>query len=133
MKYDLTKFEDKASAKEYFNRLIEQGARIEIIKKNPKRSLQHNAYLHVLFSMYGLELGYTLEEAKTLIKRELGYFYEKNGVKFLVKTSGMDSKELSDFINKFRNLSSKQGYYLPEPHEITDSLTNYIESQKQYL
>ena len=133
MKFNLKLLNEKQAAKDYFDKLLEQGARIELLKKNPKRSLQHNAYLHVLFSCYGLEFGYTLDETKTLIKRDLGYFYEKGGVKFLSKTSEMDSKQLSEFIDKFRNLSSKRGCYLPEPHEITDSLYNYIESQKQYL
>ena len=133
MKYDLSIKEDRYKAAAYFEKLMDKNSKIEIKKIYPKRTGDQNSYLHVLFSMYGLEFGYTIDEAKVVIKRDLGYIYEKNGVKFLEHTSEMSTLQLTDFIKKFRNLSSTQGLYLPEPHEVTYEMLNELEKHQIYL
>ena len=124
MIYDLSKDIDINKANERFNFLIKNKKTIELKEKRKKRSINQNSYLHVLFALFGLEYGYSLDESKTLIKRELKYFYKKNDHIFLVKTSKMNSKELTIFIEKFRNYSSVNGLYLPTSKEY---LTNYTE------
>ena len=124
MIYDLSKDIDINKANERFNFLIKNKKTIELKEKRKKRSINQNSYLHVLFALFGLEYGYSLDESKTLIKRELKYIYKKNDHIFLVKTSKMNSKELTIFIEKFRNYSSVNGLYLPTSKEY---LTNYTE------
>lgn len=126
------------------NQLEKAIQRLKVISgyKNPvadikavhkKRTLKQNAYLHVLFSLYGLNFGYTVEEAKAVVKVALGYTYEKNGFVFLVQTRKMNSRELTDFIERFRNYSSYHGCYLPRPNEVTDEILNEIEVNRNFL
>lgn len=133
MRYDLLKENEKQNAIQYFKKVLDSKKRIELKVIHKKRSLPQNAYLHVLFSVFGLEVGLTVEETKTDIKRALNYVYEKQGKKYLSKTSKMDSKELTIFIEKFKKYASEQGIGLPEPNQINDTLLNYIESNKIYL
>ncbi len=133
MKYNLSSSAEKQNAIEYFKKILDSGCRIELKKLHKKRSLPQNAYLHVIFQCWGLHFGYTLDESKMVVKAMLGYTYIKNNTVFYDKTSKMDSKELTIFIDKFRDESSKQGCYLPSPHEINDRLMNEIESNAIYL
>ena len=107
--------------------------RVEIKAIHKQRTNLQNRYLHLIITLYGIETGHTLDEAKVLIKRELGYTYVKNDQQYFRQTSKMDTKELTDFIDKLRNWSSKQGIYLPAPNERLDELVNYIESNKQWI
>jgi hypothetical protein len=59
-----------------------------------------------------------VDEAKIVVKRQLGYVYEKNGTTFLKHTSEMDTKELTGFIDRFRNWSAHNGHYLPSADEF---------------
>jgi hypothetical protein len=122
MIYDLSKnlndFEKKIT---YFK---ENKSIIELKEKRKKRSVNQNSYMHVLFGLYGLHFGYTIDEVKTMIKRELKFYYKKKGFIFLKRTSEANSKELADFIEKFRNFSSLNGCYLPTANEY---LINYAE------
>ena len=102
----------------YFSKLLEDGAKIELKKIAKRRTLNQNSYLHAVLTLYATEWGWTMEEAKTYIKRTLGYTYVKNGELFLTSTSGMNTKELTEFIDRFRNLSASQGFYVPSSDEI---------------
>lgn len=122
MKYDLKKSYDQQKALEYLSKLIESESKVELKKIHPRRSLSQNAYLHVLFSLWGQEFGYTIDEAKQTIKWELGYTYIKQGLKYdtiyYCKTSEMDSAELAEFTDKFRTWSQATcNYYLCSPSE----------------
>jgi len=140
MKYDLKKGYDQHKAEEYLRKLREEGSKISLTKIHPKRSVSQNAYLHVLFSLWGQEFGYTIDESKQTVKHSLGYTYNKSSPdkkKFtyevlLVKTSQMDSKELTIFIDKFRTWSADTcDLYLPSPEEyISEQIyfDNQIES-----
>ena len=101
----------------YLEKLISSGDIVDLKKVAKKRTVRQNSYLHKLFTLWGSEIGYTTEEAKQVIKAQLGYTYEKNGQTFYSHTSGMDTKELTTFIDRFRNLASSQGVYLPSSDE----------------
>ena len=128
MLLDLSLQSDCLKAETYFAKLVKDQSAIEIKKIQKKRTNQQNRYVHALFSLFGLEWGYTTEEAKTVVKRELGCTYEKNGLYFLSRTSEMNMKELTEFIDRFRNFSASHGLYLPSSDEFD---TNYIEILKQ--
>lgn len=137
MKYDLTKSTDLISVQVRLNKLKSDGSVVELTKVTPKRTIQQNKYIHVLFSLFGMEFGYTLDEAKTLLKRECSWCtYEKNGKKFLRHTSQMQTDELTKFIEWIRNYSAQAGLYLPTSEEYLEAqiyIDNQINSHKEYL
>ena len=114
---DLSKPEDLKSAQVYFDKLVKDGSKIELRKIAPKRTINQNSYVHALFTLWGTHFGYSVDEAKQVIKSHLGYVYEKKGVWFCERTSEMDTKQLAIFIDKFRNWSNSEGLYLPTSEE----------------
>ena len=109
----------------------------ELYKQVKKRSNTQNAYLHVCISLFAIEIGLTLDEAKTHLKRNCSFMiYEKKGEKFLVHTSKQTSTELTAFIEWIRNYSAKQGIYIPSADEYyskREDYDNIIDYNKQYL
>ena len=128
MIYDLAKYDDLQKATLNFTKLKESQAVIELKAKSKKRTIKQNSYLHVIITLYAIEYGYTIEEAKTLIKRECWFMrYTKNSNVFLKRTRDLNTVELTEFIDWLRNWSAKQGCYLPTPEEY---LKNQIEIDK---
>ena len=103
MKYDLTKDTEVKRLKRRLEFLLEKESKVELKEIRKTRTLSQNAYLHVVITLYGIEYGYTIEESKTLLKRTCEFMaYEKNGNKFLKTTRGMDTKEMTEFIESAR-------------------------------
>lgn len=128
MIYDLSNNTDRQKFKTKSAFLLANSKRAELKDVRTKRSLSQNSYLHVVISLFGIEFGYNLDEAKTLLKRECPFMrYEKNTIQFLKQTRGMDSKELTEFIDWIRNYSGLQGFYIPTSEEY---LTNRFEIDK---
>lgn len=137
MKLDLKKDFEANKAKTYFNTLLNKQSNIELKEIKNKRSVKHNAYLHVCITLFAIEFGYTLQEAKTLLKRECEFMrYKKNKTVFLKETKKMLSDELSKFIEWIRNYSSSKGCYIPSSDEyITNrfDIDKEIDKHKEYL
>ena len=137
MKYDLTNDFDINKAKTYFNKMLESKKNIELKEVRKVRGIKHNAYTHVCITLFAIYFGYTLDEAKTHLKRNCDFMrYEKSGELFLKKTSLMDSKEISLFIEWIRNYSANKGCYIPNSTEYLTNKFNIdreIDSNKQYL
>jgi len=115
---DLNIQSEQDKAQVYFDFLIKDKAKIELKKIPKRRTLKQNSYVHKLFTLWGSNFGYTTEEAKITVKRQLGYTYQKDGQEYFTPTSGMDTKQLTEFIDKFRNWSAHNGYYLPSADEM---------------
>lgn len=145
MIYDLKSPYDAAKFKEKVNNLFLEKAVVEVIKKNPKRSLAQNAYLHVLLGYFASEFGYTLDEVKYDIfkKRCNKDLFEhermnKRGVmtKYIRSSSELDTAQMTTAIERFRNYSAAEcGLYLPEPHEYEAILfaQKQMEAYKEYM
>ena len=137
MYYDLNNFYEQEKAKIKLENLIKEKAIIQITKKQKKKSVSNNAYLHVCISLFAIEFGYTLEEAKTLLKRKCEFMtYDKNGTKFLKLVRKLYDKECADFTTWIRNYSSSNGLYIPTPEEYILNQTNidkHIYNNKEYL
>jgi hypothetical protein len=137
MKLNLSNTYDKERAKTRLKVLIDKGAKIELTEIKGKRTIRQNSYLHVCISLFAIEFGYTLDEAKTLLKRQCEFMkYSKNGQLFLKRTREMDTKELTEFIEWIRNYSSQQGLYLPTSEEYLlhrFEIDKEIEQNKNYL
>lgn len=137
MLLDLSNQIDQKKAKSYFEKLMREGTIIELKKVIKKRSLTLNSYMHVCITLFAIEFGYTIEEAKTLLKRLCPFMiYTKNGGKFLKRTRDLDNKECSEFVGWVRNYSSKQGLYIPDVEEYKLNQFNIdkeISKHKEYL
>ena len=92
--------------------------------------------MHVVISLFGIEFGYTIEEAKTLLKRHFNLTYQKNDKVFLQRTRDMNTGELSEFIEQIRNYSASQGNYIPSSEEYIENsfeIDKQIGANKTYL
>jgi hypothetical protein len=137
MIFNLREEIQRTKAIEYFKKCLDDGSRIELKKLFDKRSLNQNSYLHLILGWYGLEFGYTTNEAKQEYKRinRDTYIYEKKGQYYIKSSSELTTKEMTDTIEKFRNHSANEGLYIPAPNESDkiDYIKNEIEKNKQYL
>ena len=100
--------------------LVLHAKTIEVKEVREKRTLNQNSYLHLLLAYFGLNFGYTKEEAKKMFKEEINkelFRYEKKGREFFRSSSDLDTKEMTIAIERFRNLSANQGCYLPSADE----------------
>lgn len=115
---DLKIQHDLNKAEVYFAKLVKHGSKIELKKIPEKRTLSQNSYVHALFTLFGNEFGWSNSEAKEVVKKRLGYTYTNCGTEFYCQTSKMNTKELTIFIDKFRNFSASEGCYLPSSDEM---------------
>lgn len=128
---------DRPKFKEYVNQLYKENAVVELKKRQPKRSSNQNAYLHLALGWFACEYGCSLEEVKVdFYKRECNReIFEltklnKSGkeVKYLRSSSELSTAEMTLSIERFRNWSSSvAGIYLPAPNE--DQLLIYIQQE----
>jgi hypothetical protein len=138
VKFDLKSIAEANKAFEYLTELVGKEALAEVKKISPARSIKQNAYLHLTFSIFGMELGYEASEAKVIYKRlanpEL-YIYEKNNQTFLKSSRDLSTKEMSDSIDKWRKYASEQGVDIPAPEnqEALMYWENQIETMGKYL
>jgi len=131
MKLDLSQSFDLNKGALYFEKLKDKQAKIELKEFRQSRSIPQNSYLHVCFTILANETGYTIEEIKSITKREFGSFmvYEKNGHKFLRSTAHLDTLEMTEFIDWLRQFASDQlGCYIPTSEEY---LVSQFEINKQ--
>lgn len=133
MLFNLNNEKDRLDYKEYCNTLYQKALKsklgfiVEVKKKNRPRSLAQNSYLHFCIDYYASEFGYDREYAKQdifkqLVNREIFARQRMNKrgqmVTYWRSTSDLDTKEMTDAIEKFRNYASMiAGLYIPEANE----------------
>lgn len=137
MKFDLNIVLERNKYDTYSDKLKLSNSKVELKKLGANRTIPLNSYLHVCISLFAIEYGYTLAEAKTMLKRLCDFMvYEKNGEKFLVETSKQNNEECSKFVEWIRNYSSEQGLYIPDAEEYKAnkfSIDREIDKHKTYL
>lgn len=137
MRYNTALPSDLERAQEYFNKVVTRKGIIDIKRVVPKRSLNQNAYLHLLLGAFGQHFGYTMEEAK-IVYKDLSptiYKYEKRGRVFYKSSADLTKDEMTITIERFREASAAQGYELPEAtqEDWINQLSNAVESVQAYL
>lgn len=137
MKYNLAVQGEADKAFEYLTELVGKEAIAEVVKISPKRSLNQNAYLHLLLSAFGAHFGYSLEEAKQIYKKlnHGVYSYEKNNRRFERSSADLTKEEMAKTIDLFMQKSAQQGYQLPPATDQAwlREVENEIERSKYYL
>jgi len=127
---DLSNTLDRKRAQTYFDSLMEGRKRIELKKFTESKTLRHNAYLHVCFAYIAQATGFSLEEAKTVVKSRFAESHEfacyvRRGERFLTSISDYDKEQTSLLIDFIRDEIAPQcDTYIPTPDE-------YFENQFQ--
>ena len=125
MRYDFSKTFDIERAKTYLNRLIEKRVKVDISQKRDKRTLSQNSLFHAWVRVLQEHIGeVSFEDCKRDIKRTIlgvreviNRFTGEVGTEDY-KTSEMDTKQLSDFMEKFKSWADVEfGCYLPTPDD----------------
>jgi len=148
MLYNLGSPLDRHDFKEYCNQLYqlgkEKGVWVELSKKRHQRSIPQNSYLHLCLQYFASEFGYSLEEVKVKIYKEIVnkdiFRRERKNrrgetVPYLRSSSDLDTKEMSLSVDRFRNYSAQQGLYIPDAseYEALNEARKQIEMYAEYL
>ncbi len=86
-----------------------------------------NKYLHVCIGILGNELGYDIEEMKSVLKNHFGYCKKvtdkMTGEEIIVyeETSKMNSKECGIFIEQIIRFAAEQGIVIATPQEYYEN------------
>lgn len=144
-RFDLSNPYKVKEAREYLESLIAEGAKVEIAKKRPLRSLKQNNYLYLILGWFGCEYGISVDEVKVdyfkrVVNKEL-FVREKvnkagKTVKYLRSTAKLTTTEMTLAIERFRNWSSAVAeIYLPAPHEeeMLEYVKSVIERNKEFI
>ena len=143
---DATKQFDIERARTRLEKLIENKSKFELTEKKPVRSVSQNAYLHLIIGWFAIEYGETIDYVKRMMFKKLVnpeiFIFERENTKTgekrkeLRSTATLDSREMTNAIDRFRDYSSKEfGVYLPEAGEIDflNEIKTQIENNKNYL
>lgn len=137
MKYDLKNEFDRNKFYSRLDALLNKECIIELKEVKNCRTLSQNAYLHVCISLFAIEFGYDLENAKHILKSACSFMHEfKEDIKIVKQTRKLNTKELTDFIEYIRTFSSMQGCYIPTPDEYLQNkivIDNEILKNKEFL
>jgi len=131
MIYDMSTEFGRRKAQEYLAKLstAEKGM-VEIKQKRKTRSNPQNRLFYAYVSELANYTGFTIEEMKSIIKRENGLVYERNGERFLKSSAGLDTSEFAKFIDRVQSWAARKiGYTLPDPEEYERNW-QYYENQK---
>jgi hypothetical protein len=137
MIYDLNNELDRNKLFSRLDALLKKSSIIELKEVKKIRTLSQNAYLHVCITLFAIEFGYDLENAKHILKSACPFMHEfRDEIKIVKQTRKLNTKELTDFIEWIREFSAMQGCYIPTPNEyITNKIQidNSINSVKNFL
>lgn len=144
--YNSSKQIDQQRAIERLKWLISNKKIFELTEKKRTRTLSQNNYLHLILSVYALEMGETLKYTKEhTFKKEINpdvFRFERVNYKTSEvredwrSTANLNTKEMNLCIDRFRNHAAKDlGIYLPEPKDLAliDEIKIEIEKNKEFL
>lgn len=137
--FELEKFREKVTELENKCAMVE-------LKEKRGRSLNQNAYLHLLLSAFALQYGYTLDEVKTcyfkrIVNRDLFVRKKHDDLlgtdrEYVISTAKLTKEELSEAIERFRNWASNvAGIYIPSSEEYIALLhiQHEVSNNQRYL
>lgn len=123
--------------------LKKQEGIVELREVKPQRSLAQNRYLWLILSYFGLNTGYTKDEAEVIYKRVCRDTYERSLTtptgEVITKqrhTYELSTDEMSASIDRFRDYASLHaGVYLPTPDDMRmlEQIELEVERGAQYL
>jgi hypothetical protein len=137
MTFDTSKEIDRNKLFSRLDALLNKNSIIELKEVKKKRTLSQNAYLHVCITLFAIDYGCDLENAKYLLKSTCPFMHEwKDDFKIVKQTRNMNTQELTEFIEWIRTFSSMQGCYIPTPEEYIQNqfeIDKEIKKHKEFL
>lgn len=117
--------------------LREKRAKVDFTEKRGGRTPNQNNYLHLILAFYGLEVGYSLQEMKDILKRDICpdvFEYDKGGHKFYRSTASLDTMEMAKAIHQLKHHAAIHGCKLPdaENEQHVDYCRNQLEIYENY-
>lgn len=143
MRFHLKKQDELDKAAEYLSELARTESTVDIKRVAYKRSISQNSYYHLMLSFFGAQVGHTVDEVKTLIRRLQPELYQLKGVDIAgvqIPTSrssaDFSSAEMTKSIDDFRKWSREVAdIEIPAPDDI--ELLKYVDdtiaANEQYL
>ena len=117
MRYDLSKDEEAQEAADFLGANTTRDRVIEMKVVRAQRTLNQNAYLHLLLQICANEWGYSLPEIKTIWKRDIApsvFIYFKNDKPFIKSSADLDSKQMTDSIELLKKYAAENELDLPD-------------------
>lgn len=145
MIYNLANPLDAQNAKTRLELLAKRQCIIELTEKKAKRSLNQNAYLHLILGFFASQTGNTLEWVKQQYYKKLCnpdlFIGEKDDkflgrIKYVRSSADLRTDEMNLSIERFRNWSAVEaGIYIPDPTNEAEIAAMQIEVEryKTYL
>lgn len=143
MKFDLASTKDSGEAMMFLTEQIREKKKIDIKVIKPRRSLNQNAYLHLILGEFAMFVGCTLEEAKLLYKQLPGnksiYVYKKEvkgkEFEFVRSSADLNVEEMNKSIDTLHEWAVKMGHPLPPATDMEAlmRIENDMEKQSRYL
>lgn len=145
MIYNLSNPLDVQNARTRLEALIKRACIVEVTEKKQKRTLNQNAYLHLLLGYFASQTGNTLEWVKQQYYKKLCnpdiFIGEREDlflgrVKYVRSSADLRTDEMNLSIDRFRNWSAAEaGIYLPDPTNEAElaALQIEVERYKTYL
>lgn len=141
MRYDGSNSLHAAQARLKLEKLISEGRIFDLTEKKPPRTLRQNSYLWAALAYWGLQTGYTKDEAEAWYKDINRDIYRRQKqiagttVDYIRHTYELDTAEMSLTIDRFRNRAAAEGIYIPSPddHRLVQLMEMEVERNKQYL
>ena len=128
MRYDFSRQFDPQRARTQLESIIKRKGMCEILEKRYKRTVQQDRYLHLILGWFAAETGNTRDYVKTeyykkrcnsevFVQKKYDELL-KEEVQTLRSSSQLNTKEMTDTVENFRNWASMEaGIYLPAPNE----------------
>lgn len=145
MIYNLSSQLDVLNARTRLEFLIKRGCIVELTEKKQKRTINQNAYLHLLLGYFASQTGNTLEWVKLQYYKKLCnpdlFIGERDDqflgrVRYIRSSSDLRTDEMNLSIERFRNWSAAEaGIYLPDATSEGElaALQVEVERYKTYL
>lgn len=138
MNYHLSDPTELKACRNRITYLAKKQQMVKVTQIQPSRTLNQNNYLHLLLADFGIQFGYTLDEAK-IIYKELNkniYTYTKKQRTFTRSSASLNKDEMAQSIDQFiEKVKAQTGYTLPPAtnQEWLLSIENKMEQQRKYL
>ncbi len=143
MKFDLASTRESGEAMMFLTEQIRDKKKIDIKVIKPRRSLNQNAYLHLILGEFAMFVGVNMEEAKLLYKQLPGnreiYVYKKEvqgkEFEFVRSSADLNKEEMMKSIDVLHEWAIKMGHPLPPATDMAAlmRIENDMEKQYKYL
>ena len=130
--YNLKSEIDRKAFNQRILSLLESGDVVRLERVPSPRTTNQNRYYWALIKIISDSTGFSRDEAHAVCKRESGLVYTKSASKkhkFLRSTADLNTKEMSEYIDKVREIGSNIGCYMPSADEY---FQHWAEIDTQY-